>query len=127
MRLTPKPLEIGDDEGFTDDNDIFKLKRFGENFANLVQRIDEPLVIALDGPWGSGKSTFAKQWAGLLRQRHVPVIVFDAFANDYQADSFLALAAEIAALARQILPDDNTVVNSFIDKAKKLARFSCQL
>jgi energy-coupling factor transporter ATP-binding protein EcfA2 len=122
MRLTPKPLEIGDDEGFTDDNDIFKLKRFGENFANLVQRIDEPLVIALDGPWGSGKSTFAKQWAGLLRQRHVPVIVFDAFANDYQADSFLALAAEIAALARQILPDDNTVVNSFIDKAKKASK-----
>jgi hypothetical protein len=29
-------LEIGDNEGFTDHNDIFKLKRFGENFANPI-------------------------------------------------------------------------------------------
>ncbi|KAA0684894.1 P-loop NTPase fold protein [Azospirillum brasilense] len=85
---------------------FFGLQPFGENFANLVQRIDEPLVIALDGPWGSGKSPFARQWAGLLRQRKVPVIVFDAFANDHQPDASLALAAEITALARQHLPED---------------------
>ncbi|QCO04869.1 KAP family P-loop NTPase fold protein [Azospirillum argentinense] len=122
MRFTPKPLDIADFDGFAK-NDLFGLQPFGENFANLVQRIDEPLVIALDGPWGSGKSTFARQWAGLLRQRKLPVIVFDAFANDHQPDAFLALAAEITALARQHLPEDRkTVLASFVDKAKKAGK-----
>lgn len=83
MRLTLKEPEIGSEDGFTKDNDLFGYAEFGERFANLVGRIDEPLVIVLDGPWGSGKSFFAKQWAGLLRQRGAPVNEFNAFANGY--------------------------------------------
>ena len=79
MRLTPPPPDIGETDGLTRENDLFELREFGERLANLVCRLDGPLVIALDGPWGSGKSTFVRQWAGLLRQRNVPVILFDAF------------------------------------------------
>ena len=61
MRLTPREPEIGPDDGFTEANDLFGYAKFGERFANLVGSIDEPLVIVLDGPWGSGKSVFAKQ------------------------------------------------------------------
>ena len=67
MRLTPKEPEIPENGGFTDENDLFGYRDFGGRLANLVQNIDEPLVITLDGPWGSGKSVFVKQWAGLLR------------------------------------------------------------
>ena len=67
MRLTPQEPEIPEVGGFTDANDIFGYRDFADRLANLVQNIDEPLVIALDGPWGSGKSVFVKQWAGLLR------------------------------------------------------------
>jgi len=78
VQLVPPLLEISDLEGFTPDNDLFGLEPFGERLANLVCGLDRPLVIALDEPWGSGKTVFAKQWAGLLRQREVPVIYFDA-------------------------------------------------
>lgn len=97
MRLTPPPLKIGPNEGFTDDKDIFGHKAFGERLANVVAGIDQPLTLLLDGPWGCGKSTFVRQWAGLLRQRGMEVIEFDAFANDHHEDAFIVLAGEIIA------------------------------
>lgn len=100
MRIFPAPMEIGENDGFTDANDIFGYREFGERLGNLVCAVDHPLTLLLDGPWGSGKSTFIKQWAGHLRKQGVPVIHFDAFANDYHEDPFLALAGEILARAK---------------------------
>lgn len=102
MLLYPPEPQFGNDDGFTEDNDIFGLREFGESLTNLVTNIDQPLVLTLDGPWGSGKSTFAKQWAGELRKRGLPVILFDAFANDHQEDAFVALSAEILAQAERL-------------------------
>ncbi len=121
MQLVPPLLEISDLEGFTPDNDLFGLEPFGERLANLVCGLDRPLVIALDEPWGSGKTVFAKQWAGLLRQREVPVIYFDAFANDFHEDAFTALASELTAYV-QALPGRKKEARSFAAKAKSVAK-----
>lgn len=118
MRLTPQEPEIPEVGGFTDENDIFGFRDFAERLANLVCNIDEPLVIALDGPWGSGKSIFVKQWAGLLRARGAPVIHFDAFASDYYEDAFLALSAEIYAAAENELGGGEKTTRRFLDRAK---------
>ena len=63
MRLTPCEPVIPENEGFTKENDIFGYRDFADKLANLVQNISEPLVITLDGPWGSGKSVFVKHCA----------------------------------------------------------------
>ena len=117
MRLTLPSLKIGETDGF-DNTDLFGLAEFGDRLANLVCNLEDPLVIALDGPWGSGKSTFVQQWAGLLRRRHIPVILFDAFANDHQDDAFIALAGEITALADA----KREAARDFLSKAKKVGR-----
>lgn len=123
MPLSPRKLEIGKDEGFTEKNDIFNLKPFGERLALIVEQNDEPLVIAIDGEWGSGKSVFAKQWAGLLRQRNTPVIEFDAFANDYHEDAFVALANEIIAYAKAVKTgEEDGIIQSFAANAAKVGR-----
>ena len=122
MRLTPQEPEIGPNDGFTEANDLFGYADFGTRFANLVGRIDEPLVIVLDGPWGSGKSVFAKQWAGLLRQRGAPVIEFDAFANDFYEDAFVALAAQVYAEAKKTFKESEELPEGFLDKSKKLGK-----
>lgn len=122
MRLTPPPPAIGERDGFTEENDLFGLSEFGERLANRVCSLDEPLVLVLDGPWGSGKSTFMRQWAGLLRQRGVPTIVFDAFANDHQEDAFIALASEVAALAEATVEKDEGLLAEYKEKAKKVGR-----
>ena len=76
--------------------DIFGYAEFGGRLANIVRNLQTPLVLALTGGWGSGKSVFAKQWAGeLQKSENAPVIYFDAFANDYQKNALFALAGEV--------------------------------
>ena len=94
FRLVPEPPEIGDTDGFSK-SDIFDARESGERLANIVGEIEGPSAIVLDGPWGSGKSTFVKQWAGLLRQRAHPVVYFDAFEHDHLDDAFFPLLAHL--------------------------------
>jgi hypothetical protein len=103
MKLTVPKVEILDNEGFSSEKDIFSRKDFGERLANLVEQSNGNLVIALDAKWGEGKSTFIKMWRGYLehnRENKIKSIYFDAFANDYQKDPFLALAAEMYELIK---------------------------
>ena len=98
MRLAPPPLKIADRAGF-ERTDIFGYEEFGRNLASLVESLEGLSVIALDGGWGSGKTVFAKQWAGLLRKRGSAVIYFDAFAADAGDDPLFDIASQIFAVA----------------------------
>lgn len=95
MRISLPPVEAGEEEGFTQSKDIFGLKYLGDGMTNLIANVDDPLVIAFDGQWGAGKTTFLKMWAGELRKQGYPTIYFDAFENDYVEDAFAALVREV--------------------------------
>lgn len=122
MKIFLPPLEISDDEGFSPDKDLFGRKEFGDGLTRLITNVDDPLVIALDGQWGSGKTTFLKMWAGELRKQSYPVVFFDAFANDYMSDAFLAIAGQIIALAEEKKKSDSPQTKAFVDKAKRAAK-----
>lgn len=98
--LAPTPPDIGPLDGFSK-SDIFEAERVGERLANIVGDLAGHSVIVLDGPWGSGKSVFAKQWAGLLRQRGHPVVEFDAFEHDHLNDPFFALFGALLGASSQ--------------------------
>ena len=97
MKITIPELHIEEKDGFAK-NDIFQRKDFGDRLANLIENTNDNMVIALDSKWGEGKSTFIKMWRGHVefhRESKFKTIYFDAFANDYQKDPFLALISEI--------------------------------
>ena len=98
MRLSPPQLVIGEEDGF-DNHDTFGAKKAGERLADMVANLEDHSVIVLDGQWGSGKSVFVQQWAGLMRQRGHPVVYLDAFAADHHHDAFLAI---LGALLRSL-------------------------
>jgi len=78
--------------------DLLNRKPLGERLSNLVERIDDPMVIALDGGWGTGKSFFLKLWAGAHRKENngtAKVIYFDAFQHDYLDDPLVSLVAAV--------------------------------
>src|SRR5690242_7577994 len=100
MRIIPPDIIVSDDEGFVPSKDVFGRAKMGEGLTNLIEAVDDPLVVAIDSPWGSGKTTFLKMWAGDLRAHGFPVIYFDAFAHDWAEDAFVAIAGEIVALAQ---------------------------
>lgn len=91
MRLAPRPLIVDKTEGFSERNDTFGARRSAERFAKLVADLEGHAVIVLDGDWGSGKSTFVKQWAGMMRNRNHVVVEFDAFEADHHKDAFFSL------------------------------------
>lgn len=117
MRLTAPQIEISREEGFSSEKDIFNRINFGERLANLFENSQDDIVIALDAPWGEGKSTFIKMWQGHVeshREKKFKTIYFDAFANDYQKDPFLALTAEMYDLLSE---EDDEKKKEFKEKA----------
>jgi len=113
-------VEVGDEEGFATGKDLFGRAALASGMSHLVATVEDPLVIAFDGQWGSGKTTFLKMWAGELRKSGHPVIFFDAFENDYVEDAFAVLAREIVELAEGKTSSKSQVVQSFKEKATHL-------
>lgn len=99
MKLTmPEPKINLYTDGF---DGICKLNREvdGKKLSDLVERIGDPLVIALDAPWGAGKSVFLKCWVGahtLENKGTATTVYFDAFKNDYMDDPLVGLTAAIS-------------------------------
>jgi len=92
--------KIGDLDGFQN-TDLFGYAGFGDWLANIVGGAEDEPVVLIDGDWGSGKTVFARQWAGVLRERGHAVLYFDAFAADCQDDPFLALVEAVYAFAEK--------------------------
>jgi len=119
MKIVVPALEISKEEGFSVEKDIFKRKDFGERLAKLFENSKDELVVGLDAPWGEGKSTFIKMWKGYAeyeREKKFKTIYFDAFANDYQKDPFLALASELYELVED---EGEPKKKNFKEKASK--------
>jgi energy-coupling factor transporter ATP-binding protein EcfA2 len=96
ISVPPVNIKIGID-GF-EGHDLLGRAESGKRLSDLIERIEEPLVIALDGRWGSGKSFFLQCWTGAHTKENggtAKVIYFDAFESDYLTDPLIALVAEI--------------------------------
>lgn len=80
------------------ENDSFGRDPFAGGLLNLFQNSDDPLVIALNEKWGTGKTVFAKRFEKRATDEEgYTVIYFDAFKRDYDPDVFIALSAELLA------------------------------
>ena len=79
-------------------DDIFKNDKLGlepaiaSRTSALLSR--SPQAIAIDGRWGTGKSTFLALWAAYLRGDGVKVVEFNPW-KSFEADPFEALTKQI--------------------------------
>jgi hypothetical protein len=115
-------MDIDPAEGFTPQRDIFGRADFGARLTRIVPALENPSVLLLDAPWGTGKTTFVKMWQGQLAQAKIPSIYFDAFANDYQEDAFLAVASQIIAQAENVKPRKGEAIKTFKKEALRTAK-----
>jgi len=100
MKLfVPEPAITLYEHGF-DDHDLLDRKAQGEHLSNLIENISDPMVIALDAEWGSGKTVFLKCWVGehlKIEAHQAQTIYFDAFEHDFMNDPLIALIGAIDA------------------------------
>jgi hypothetical protein len=96
--FTPGEKGFDDKDGSSRPYDLLGRKAVGQRLTDLLDAVEQPLVIALDGGWGSGKSHFLKLWTGAHRKElngKARIIYFDAFEHDYLDDPLISLVARL--------------------------------
>lgn len=93
IRIRLRDIDIPKDEPFK--HDLLGRQEPAEVLTNLVDCIADPCVLAIDAPWGAGKTTFLKMWTRHLRNQGFPVVEFNAWETDFSEDPFLTLSIEL--------------------------------
>lgn len=86
-------VDVPPDDPFK--NDRLDRLRTAEALSEFIGTIDGPCVVALDAEWGMGKTTFLRMWREDLCRNGVPVVMFNAWDNDFANEPFLALSEEL--------------------------------
>ncbi|MBY6005869.1 KAP family NTPase [Salipiger bermudensis] len=121
MKLFPQDDDVVLYEtGFEDD--VLERKSISNQLSELVERIENPVVLALDDKWGSGKTFFLKRWVAAHTAENngtATTIYFDAFENDYLTDPLVSIITAVSAR----LPDEQAeTVKKWKTVATKLAK-----
>lgn len=93
MKYRLPDLEIPAESPFQ--NDALERKPLVEFLASLIARLEGPFVLALDAPWGTGKTTIVKMLKAMLAQEQFQCIYFNAWQVDYVTDPLVALVSAI--------------------------------
>lgn len=99
FRIQPADIRIPAGNPF--ENDMLGRREPTEVLARVLPSIDGPCVLAVDAPWGAGKTTFLKMLAQHLRNLEFPVVEFNAWETDFTNDPFLALSQELTDGVRE--------------------------
>lgn len=122
LKLFPPdpPVEVYN-EGFGS-SDLLGRKAVGEKLSRLIDNIEDPIVIAIDGAWGTGKTHFLKRWVGahtIENGGKALTVYFDAFQSDYLDDPLIAITS---AIGTRVGSKSKSVWKKMKGAAFKLAR-----
>ena len=107
-------IEIPGDNPF--ENDKLGRTSCANVFTSLVKMYSATgCVIALNGKWGSGKTTFVKMLMQQMKNNNGHPLYFNAWENDYVEDPLVALLAELKGLS-----PDSSKWNEVLTKGGKI-------
>src|SRR5688572_2299438 len=95
MLIRAKRLQINPNSPF--DGDQLDRQETANILTSLLSKVKTPLVVAIDSPWGTGKSTFLRMWKASLEKDGFSCLLFNAWDNDFTQDPLIALIGEINA------------------------------
>ena len=118
IRIQPREIEIPKDDPFK--NDLLGRKESVEVLTHLLRSIEGPCVLAVDAPWGTGKTTFLDIWTQHLCNSDFPVVRFNAWENDFAGDPFIAIAAELTDGLQHYIPQHKAKIDILKKAAEKV-------
>lgn len=104
------------------EKDSLGRSRVSKQLSGLVEKLEDPVVIALDDKWGSGKSYFLKRWVAAHTNENegtATTVYFDAFENDYLSEPLVAL---IGAISERIPDEQESLFEKVKTVGAKLAK-----
>ena len=121
MQLKPKNLTIPPGNPFGED--ALTRSQSAHVLTQLVSTIQEPFVLAIDSPWGTGKTTFIKMWMASLKEKSgFPCICFNAWDSDFTGDPLVSFIGEMKTSLDLSLKNAgaSTAMEKYVSKGKKL-------
>ena len=76
MKFRNDSLDIDANDPFA--NDALERKPIVEFVEAVITKAEGPMVLALDSPWGTGKTTFVKMLSAQLERKKFHCIYFNA-------------------------------------------------
>ena len=119
MTYRVEEIEVPLDSPFA--NDDLSRKPVVEFLTGLIGRLEGPFVLAIDSPWGTGKTTLVKMVAAELQRQSFHCVQFNAWKVDYVTDPLVAL---VSSIDRVCLGDVSAeaVFHESIGKVKRVVR-----
>ncbi len=82
------------------EGDLFDREKLADRLTGFFDRLPDGAVLAIDSPWGEGKTWFGKRWRAKLTDQNYRTAYVDCFDKDYMEDPFSMIASELIALAK---------------------------
>ncbi|MCI5165680.1 MAG: hypothetical protein D3903_06180 [Candidatus Electrothrix sp. GM3_4] len=111
-------LEVSSDEPFR--CDALKREPSVDALSTLIGELTGPFVLAIDSPWGTGKTTFVRMLQKVLEKKEYPCLYFNAWETDFSTDPLVAFLGEISTLLSKEINKESDLAKNF-NKAKKIA------
>ncbi len=115
MLIRTRDIEIPTKEPFK--FDILSRSEIEPILTNLVKSGQGQFCLAINSPWGTGKTTFLKMWQTVLQQQDSICLYLNAWEVDYSTDPLIPI---ISKLSQEISLQRNSDFQSKVDKLKKI-------
>ena len=116
FKIQPPEVAVPDCDPFK--NDLLGRKESIDVLTHLVRSLEGPCVLAVDGAWGAGKTTFLRIWTQHLRNQGFPIAQFNAWETDFAGDPFVAISSE---LTKSVWRHADEPLKAKIERAKTMA------
>lgn len=120
MNIKLQSLVVEDGAPF--ENDALGRKESAEILTQFIKNIDQPYVMAIDSPWGTGKTTFLKMWQSSLKSQNIHSLYFNAWETDFNDDALISLIKEIESHFASLTLDKRKASNAknYLQAVKKI-------
>ena len=119
MQIRPSVLEIPADDPFK--NDCLSRDKLEPTLTQVVTQAVGSFVLAVDGSWGSGKTTFLNMWQVKLNEAGHLCLYLNAWKSDFVEDPLVAVVGELSIAIKNFRPDNGNV-DATIKKVEETAK-----
>lgn len=94
MKSKLENIRIDPDNPFA--NCKLERAKFALPLREIVKSYSDGCVLAINGKWGTGKTTFVKMWQEYLEKYDIQTLYYNAWKNDFVSDPLVSLLGELS-------------------------------
>jgi len=116
--LSANTREYVGETAFVDDR--LDRQPLAEKLTGYLERLNDGAVLAIDAPWGEGKTWFGRNWNKYLQDKEYKTIYIDTFEQDYIEDPFVLITSEVLSIVDEGNEHKENLKRGGVEVAKAL-------